>query len=88
MLELLPQHRGLIITNPTKTANTEYKSLLQVTAPLVMKIPTQDEDLDDSMEDLSPQRREQSRIDRIFTKPQHSKATASYCTEVAIEGGM
>ena len=54
MLDLPPRHGGL---GTLKTAKAEYKSSLQVTAPLITKITKQDEEIGDILEDLSRQKK-------------------------------
>ena len=57
MLDLPPRHGGLVISNPLKTAKAEYKSSLQMTAPLVTNITKQDKEIGDIVEDLSRQKK-------------------------------
>ena len=80
MLDLPPRHGGLGIFNPLKTAKAEYKSSLQVTAPLITKITKQDEEIGDILEDLSHQKKKAK-----HTRQNLHKVTASQLkTELSI----
>ena len=80
MLDLPPRHGGLGISQSIKDGQAEYKSTLQVTAPLITKITKQDEEIGDILEDLSRQKKKAKQ-----TRQNLHKVTASQLkTELSI----